>query len=59
MEDKEKIIKQNYLREEIMDKGLDDNFIEFLQNKMPGTDLDIDNFSIQELELVLFDYLSL
>lgn len=53
MEDK--LLKQNYLRSEIIEKGYNpDEFIEFLDLKIITGEFNIDNFQFQELKDVNF-----
>jgi hypothetical protein len=54
MEEDDRLVKQTYLRTEIMNKGYDtDSFILFLEEKKSG-DFDIDNFKMEELKKVKF-----
>ena len=52
-DDSNRIVKQNYLRNEIINKGYNpDDFVIFLEQKKAG-DFDIDNFTIEELKEVI------
>ena len=58
MEEKEQEEKQNYLRQNILDKGYDANdFVSFLQSKKGEAASDISNGSMKDLQEVVQEYI--
>ena len=58
MEEKEQEEKQNYLRQNILDKGYDANdFVSFLQSKKGEAASDISNWSMKDLQEVVQEYI--
>ena len=58
MEEKEQEEKQNYLRQNILDKGYDANeFVSFLQSKKGEGASDISNWSMKDLQEVVQEYI--
>ena len=59
MEEKEQEEKQNYLRQNILEKGYDANeFVSFLQSKMGEAASDISNWSMKDLHAVVQEFIS-
>ena len=59
MEDTSKEEKQNFLRENILEKGYDINqFISFLQSQKGEAGVDISNWSINDLNIVVKEFIS-
>ena len=51
--------KQNYLRENILDKGYDTNkFVDFLKNKKGDEGADVSNWTIEDLKIVVKEFIS-
>ena len=61
MADSSKEEKQNYLRENILDKGYDTNdFVDFLKARKGGEEgADVSNWSMEDLQLVVGEFISL
>ena len=60
MEDNTAEEKQNYLRENILDKGYDTNkFIEFLKSKKGEEGADITNWTMEDLKNIVKEFISL
>ena len=58
MTEKEQEEKQNYLRQNILDKGYDANdFVSFLQSKKGEGASDISNWSMTDLQNVVKEYI--
>ena len=59
MEEKEQEEKQNYLRQNILEKGYDANeFVSFLQSKKGEAASDISNWSMKDLHAVVQEFIS-
>ena len=59
MEEKEQEEKQNYLRQNILDKGYDANeFVSFLISKKGEAASDISNWSMKDLHIVVQEFIS-
>ena len=59
MEDKSQEEKQNFLRENILEKGYDVNqFVAFLQSKKGEAGSDISNWSKDDLHIVVKEFIS-
>ena len=59
MEDKSQEEKQNFLRENILEKGYDVNqFVAFLQSKKGEAGSDISNWSMDDLHIVVKEFIS-
>ena len=51
--------KQNYLRENILDKGYDTNkFVDFLKNKKGDEGADVSNWTMEDLKIVVKEFIS-
>ncbi len=60
MEEKEQEEKQNYLRQNILDKGYDANeFVSFLISKKGEAASDISNWSMKDLHVVVQEFISI
>ena len=58
MEEKEQEEKQNYLRQNILDKGYDANeFVSFLISKKGEAASDISNWSMKDLHVVVQEFI--
>ena len=60
MEDSSQEEKQNYLRENILEKGYDPNqFVSFLQSKKGEEGSDISNWTMEDLQQVVQEFISI
>ena len=60
MEEKKQEEKQNYLRQNILDKGYDANeFVAFLISKKGEAASDISNWSMKDLHVVVQEFISI
>ena len=60
MEDEEQKEKQNYLRKNILEKGLDpEEFVEFLQEKKGEEGADISNWTMEDLKIIVKEFYEL
>ena len=60
MQEQEMEEKQNYLRENILNKGYDANeFVQFLQSKKGEAASDISNWSMRDLHLVVQEFIAI
>ena len=60
MEDASQVEKQNFLRENILEKGYDVNqFVEFLKSKKGEAGSDISNWSMNDLYIVVKEFISI